>query len=313
MALTWTTALPFRSQSQRWLVSGFLASLMILGQPGQTQTIVDPGLNQVTTSLTIGLPEGNQITLIDATGDRISYKIIASELDPISPDQTVLKLTVQINNQKSFPINFWSDSFRLNLGSNILSPTNLLNEVVQGRSTQEGLIEFTVPNRPLNGSLSFSINNVTDELPIVIQPLTAPQQSALLPTTTTATTVSSEVPSRVKLPQGDQVTLISAAGDPFRYEILGSELERISPNQALVKLSLRMSNGSRFPVNFWNESFRLSWGEDQLAPSNSLNEVVAGNSTQTGEVTFTIPHQPGIGSLTFRLNGVEEQLILSVE
>ncbi len=105
---------------------------------------------------------------------------------------------------------------------------------------------------------------------------------------------------------------MDAAGDRIGYEILQSHVERISPAQALLKLTVRMSNGKPFPVNFWNDSFRLSWGGNTLAPSNSLNKVVDGSSTQSGEITFTILNAAGSGSLGFNINGVQDQLLLQV-
>ncbi len=107
--------------------------------------------------------------------------------------------------------------------------------------------------------------------------------------------------------------MIDATGDRIDYEILQSQVERLSPSQSLLKLTVRMTNGKSFPINFWADSFRLTLGADILAPSNALNEVVDGNSTQTGEVAFTIANAPASGSLAIRLSDVEDELTLQIK
>ncbi|MEN9222441.1 MAG: hypothetical protein Q6M04_08390 [Thermostichus sp. BF3_bins_97] len=261
------------------------------------------------TGASVTLPQGAQITLVDAAGDRVSYEILESQVERISPSQALLKLTVRMSNGKSFPVNFWNDSFRLRLGTDTLAPSNSLNEVVGGNSTKVGTVEFMLPNRPVSGFLVFMASGTEDQLPINLQ-----IGSSSVSQATPAPTVVVSPPAGLSatLPQGSQITLVDTTGDRVSYEILQSQVERISPSQALLKLTVRISNGKSFPINFWNDSFRLSWGGNSLAPSNSLNEVVAGKSTQTGEVTFTIPNAAGSGSLGFNINGVQDQLPLQV-
>ncbi len=296
----------------RWLAPALAASLTVLlsTQPSSSQVFRDPVLKlaQTTASAnnTVTLPQGAEITLVDAAGDRIGYEILQTQVERISPAQSLLKLTVRMTNGKPFPVNFWNESFRLRLGTDTLAPSNFLNEVVDGNSTKTGEIVFTVPNGALSGSLIFLTSGVEDQLPIAVSSAT-PQSSP------TATVALSPPPSfSVVLPQGSRIALVDAAGNQIGYEILQSQVERISPAQSLLKLTVRMTNGKPFPVNFWNDSFRLSWGGNTLAPSNFLNEVVQGNSTQSGEITFTIPNATGSGSLNFNLNGVQDQLPLQV-
>jgi hypothetical protein len=295
-----------------WLASTLVASLTVLlsTQPGSSQVFRDPVLKlaQTTASAnnTVTLPQGSQITLVDAAGDRIGYEILQTQVERISPAQSLLKLTVRMTNGKPFPVNFWNESFRLRLGTDTLAPSNFLNEVVDGNSTKTGEIVFTVPNGALSGSLIFLTSGVEDQLPIALsstnsQPTSSP---AVVP-------APAPVLSAV-FPQGSRLVLVDAAGDRVGYEILQTQVERISPAQSLLKLTVRMTNGKPFPVNFWNESFRLSWGGNTLAPSNFLNEVVQGNSTQSGEITFTIPNATGSGSLGINLGGVQDQLPLQV-
>ncbi|MCF2971927.1 hypothetical protein L1047_12050 [Synechococcus sp. Nb3U1] len=296
------------------LLEGFASALMgglfltIAAQPGFAQFTGDP-VQQVSqsTGTSITWPQGTQMTLVDAAGDRVGYEVLQSQVEQISPNQALLKLTVRINNGKSFPVNFWNDSFRLRLGTDTLAPSNFLNEVVEGNSTQVGTVEFRLPNRPVTGFLVFIANDTEDQLSINLG-----SSSVLQATPAPTVVVSPPSGLRATLPQGGQITLVDAAGDRVGYEVLQSQVEQISPNQALLKLTVRINNGKSFPVNFWNDSFRLSWGGNTLTPSNVLNEVVQGNSTQTGEITFTIPNAVGSGSLGFNLNGVQDQLPLQV-
>ena len=56
-----------------------------------------------------------------------------------------------------------------------------------------------------------------------------------------------------------------------------------------VKLAVRYLNGGRHPANFWSASYRLLVDDVPRAPTNSLNEVVAGESAKEGEVVFELP------------------------
>jgi hypothetical protein len=84
--------------------------------------------------------------------------------------------------------------------------------------------------------------------------------------------------NRVKLAGGDAViTLLSAEVEPL-------DLERRS-----LKLIVRYVNAGRYPANFWSSSYRLIVDDVPGAPTNSLNEVVAGDSAKEGEVIFELP------------------------
>ncbi|NJL98591.1 MAG: hypothetical protein HC924_07115 [Synechococcaceae cyanobacterium SM2_3_2] len=106
--------------------------------------------------------------------------------------------------------------------------------------------------------------------------------------------------------------MIDVTGDRSDYEILQSQVERLFPSQSCLKLTVRMTNGKFFPINFWADSFRLTLGADTLAPSNALNQIVDANSTQTGEVAFTIPNAPANGSLRIRMGDIEGELTLQI-
>ncbi len=60
-------------------------------------------------------------------------------------------------------------------------------------------------------------------------------------------------------------------------------------NKSTIRLRVRVSNRSRYDANFWDSSFRLAVGDQQLAPTSGLNELVPGNSIREGIVTFEAP------------------------
>ena len=50
-----------------------------------------------------------------------------------------------------------------------------------------------------------------------------------------------------------------------------------------------MTNGERFPTNFWDESFRLRVDGVPKAPVSNLNKLVPAQSAEEGVVEFVIP------------------------
>ena len=60
-------------------------------------------------------------------------------------------------------------------------------------------------------------------------------------------------------------------------------------DKSTIRLRVRVSNRSRYDANFWDASFRLAVGDQQLAPTSGLNELVPGNSIREGIVTFEAP------------------------
>jgi hypothetical protein len=60
-------------------------------------------------------------------------------------------------------------------------------------------------------------------------------------------------------------------------------------DRSTIRIRVRVSNRSRYDANFWDASFRLAVGDDRLAPTSGLNELVPGNSIREGIVTFEAP------------------------
>jgi hypothetical protein len=111
---------------------------------------------------------------------------------------------------------------------------------------------------------------------------------AVAPPSTTPTPVPAAASGDIPLPSGRDVRL--ARGD-VAIRMLSARLEPFSPEKRALVLSLRHTNNSRYPQNFWTASYRLVVDGVPRAPTNSLNQVVEGESAQEGEVIFEVPVQ----------------------
>ena len=77
------------------------------------------------------------------------------------------------------------------------------------------------------------------------------------------------------------------------YTLLSATVIPLGNGSSELRLRVRFSNEGPYGGNFWNASFRLATGNDMLAPSGDLNEVVAGHSLIQGIVIFTLPNRLG--------------------
>jgi hypothetical protein len=73
------------------------------------------------------------------------------------------------------------------------------------------------------------------------------------------------------------------------YRILAAQLDRRNAETLTLSFTVRMTNGARFPANFWDESFRLRVDGVPTAPVSNLNKVVPAQSAEEGVVEFVIP------------------------
>lgn len=73
------------------------------------------------------------------------------------------------------------------------------------------------------------------------------------------------------------------------YEILGYEIRPDADSALALSLPIRATNHGPYAINFWDASFRLVVGEDVIAPSGELNELVEGDASKVGTVLFVIP------------------------
>ena len=88
---------------------------------------------------------------------------------------------------------------------------------------------------------------------------------------------------RVTFPSG------TLARPGARYDVLRTRVERYNPGQVALKLTVRMTNEGPYPANFWDSSFRLSFGGATHAPIDGLDDVVEGRSSDVGTIVFVVP------------------------
>lgn len=74
------------------------------------------------------------------------YKVLAAQLDRYGPNKLSLKFDVRMTNNGNYPANFLVASFRLLVDGELRAPENDLNEVVDGHSAKEGIVEFVIPD-----------------------------------------------------------------------------------------------------------------------------------------------------------------------
>jgi hypothetical protein len=98
------------------------------------------------------------------------------------------------------------------------------------------------------------------------------------PSNSKAVAIALPALSEVKIDSGDTA-----------IRILKVELQPYNAEKKALKFSLRYTNNRRYDANFWERSFRLLVDDIPQPPTNSLNEIVAGNSAKTADVIFEIP------------------------
>ncbi len=100
----------------------------------------------------------------------------------------------------------------------------------------------------------------------------------------------------VQMPDGQRVTFL-AIGHTYQYTILSATLDPLPPDQMLLALKIRVYSDNG--LNFWSSSFRLSVGDQLLAPSNFLDVVVGANETSDGDAQFQV--DPSVKEATLKI------------
>lgn len=87
------------------------------------------------------LPAGTEVRV----GDFV-YTVLAARLDRYAPNKVSLRFEVRMTNNGRYPANFWAASFRLLVDGIPRAPESNLNELVDGHSAKEGIVEFVIPD-----------------------------------------------------------------------------------------------------------------------------------------------------------------------
>ncbi|MDV8146124.1 hypothetical protein [Arthrobacter sp. B10-11] len=73
------------------------------------------------------------------------------------------------------------------------------------------------------------------------------------------------------------------------YEILGAGVRPDVSGRVALTVALRCTNHGRYDINFWDSTFRLNADGISHSPDSGLNELVAGDSSKSGDVRFILP------------------------
>jgi hypothetical protein len=121
-------------------------------------------------------------------------------------------------------------------------------------------------------------------------------------------TAASAAPSATAVRPVAAMTTTLPLGQPFRigeasYELLDALVRPDADGLLALELSVRMTKHTPFDANFWDDSFRVVVGPDVYAASGGLNELVAGQSSGTGDVLVLVPDTTRQAELVLRFRG----------
>jgi hypothetical protein len=73
------------------------------------------------------------------------------------------------------------------------------------------------------------------------------------------------------------------------YQLLDARARADVDGKVALTFSVRCTNHGKYDVNFWDSTFRVDAGGVSQAPYSGLDEVVSGDSSKTGEISFMVP------------------------
>jgi hypothetical protein len=94
------------------------------------------------------------------------------------------------------------------------------------------------------------------------------------------------------------------------FTLLDVATEQRTADQVGLRIHVRLQNNSAYPVNFWNDLFRLIVDGVPRAPVGDLNKVLVGNAAEEGDVDFTFPANAASLALKIRYYGEETDIPL---
>jgi hypothetical protein len=124
-----------------------------------------PSSSDQVTSYPVTLSAGTEVR----TGNFV-YSLLAARLDRYAPNKLSLRFEVRMTNKGSYPANFWAASFRLLIDGVLRAPENNLNELVDGHSAKEGIVEFVIPDTTTNVGLQMGdVGEGVSAIPIALK------------------------------------------------------------------------------------------------------------------------------------------------
>lgn len=98
------------------------------------------------------------------------------------------------------------------------------------------------------------------------------------------------------------------SAEDITYTITSASLTPDVDDSVRLDLEIKADVGDVLGgINFWDDGFRLTAGDDTYAPVSGLNETVAEDSTMSGTVSFVVPDTVTAAALVFRFPGDTEQ------
>jgi hypothetical protein len=129
------------SQKARQVQNETVTPPKITETPGTIPSSTNPPPTGQTAPYPLGLPAGTEVRV-----RKYVYKILTARLDRYGPGKLSLTFDVRMTNKDGIPANFWGNSFRLLVDGVPTAPDNFLNDVVDGHSAKEGVVEFEIPD-----------------------------------------------------------------------------------------------------------------------------------------------------------------------
>ncbi|MEO8355456.1 MAG: toll/interleukin-1 receptor domain-containing protein [Chloroflexota bacterium] len=128
---------------------------IITAQPTFLENIIPPAALTLTSvsslptetaavPLPVELPDGPNVIMFAPWGDKCQFTILSAQREPLLPDKHLLRLRIRAWTESAGGMNFWSDSFRLIVGDQRITPVNNLNELVKRDETVDGDVEFEI-------------------------------------------------------------------------------------------------------------------------------------------------------------------------
>jgi len=195
-------------------------------------------------------------------------------------DAPELRLRVRIMNSGRYDVGFWDDSFRLQAGGDVLSPTSGINSVAPGNSLRYGIVTFRLRPQMRTGTLRIVSNQDTAEIPLDFTPTGRPpvdEQAEI------ADSMGQAIQAAVVR---DPVPLHDA-GD-VSVTLLRASTRRFA-NALRFNLSLRMANRGRYDAHSTMIMMRADAGGEQRPPFQFPNTIIAAMATATGNAVFDLP------------------------
>ena len=238
--------------------------------------------------------------LAEIVHGNLIYTLLSGDVVPAG-DQRTLRLRVRISNEGSAPANFWNNSIRLAVRGQVLSPVSGLNELVSGHSMEQGVVSFEVPANATQAVLRILDGNETAELQLDLA--STGRRSDVDATDTSDALAHASVSAVVR----EAKRLVS--GRTISYTLNRITARRFV-NKRRIIVGLRVINHGRYPWLFGSDAARLVIDGQTIAPVEGPNEVVAPDSTVSGDFTFDVA--PTTRHVLLRVTG-EALTIVPVE